>query len=101
MIDIKQLNSSDNDFWPQLEAILAWESVSDNAIGETVKNILTQVKSKGDDAVLEFTRRFDRAERHVFVDYSVVNQSVDLRLQEMWKDRDLAKPREPCERAVS
>jgi len=60
MIEIKQLNFDDNDFWSQLEAVLAWEAVSDAAIGDTVKTILSDVKTKGDEAVLEYSRRFDR-----------------------------------------
>ncbi len=60
MIDIKQLNFDDSDFWGQLEAVLAWEAVSDAAIGDTVKAILFDVKTKGDEAVLEYSRRFDR-----------------------------------------
>jgi histidinol dehydrogenase len=60
MIDIKQLNFDDSDFWPQLEAVLAWEAVSDATISDTVKNILADVKTNGDKAVLEYSRRFDR-----------------------------------------
>jgi histidinol dehydrogenase len=60
MIDIKQLDFDDSDFWPQLEAVLAWEASSDAAIGDTVKAILLDVKTKGDEAVLEYSRRFDR-----------------------------------------
>lgn len=60
MIEIKQLNFDDSDFWAQLEAVLAWEAVSDAAIGDTVKTILSDVKTKGDEAVLEYSRRFDR-----------------------------------------
>jgi len=60
MIDIKQLNFDDSDFWAQLEAVLAWEAVSDAAIGDTVKAILADVKANGDEAVLEYSRRFDR-----------------------------------------
>jgi len=60
MVDLKQINSTDNDFWQQLEALLAWESVSDSVVTDTVRDILTQVKQKGDSAVLEYSRRFDR-----------------------------------------
>lgn len=60
MINIKQLNFEDSDFWPQLEEVLAWEAVSDAAIGDTVKAILSDVKTKGDKALLEYSRRFDR-----------------------------------------
>ncbi|KKN28279.1 hypothetical protein LCGC14_0855870 [marine sediment metagenome] len=60
MIDIKQLDFDDSDFWPQLEAVLAWEAVSDATISDTVKHILADVKNNGDKAVLEYSQRFDR-----------------------------------------
>lgn len=60
MINIKQLNSSESDFQQQLDKLLAWESVSDTAVTETVKEILAEVKSKGDQAVIDYSCRFDR-----------------------------------------
>ena len=60
MIKIKQLNSVDNDFQERLDALLAWESVSDTAVTDTVKEILAAVKTKGDAAVIEYSCRFDR-----------------------------------------
>jgi len=60
MIEVKQLKSSDSDFQQRLDKLLAWESVSDSAVEQTVKDILTQVKSKGDEAVIDYSCRFDR-----------------------------------------
>jgi len=60
MIEFTQLVSSDNGFQQDLEALLAWESVSDEAVETTVKNILADVKSQGDAAVIEYSCRFDR-----------------------------------------
>jgi histidinol dehydrogenase len=60
MTDIKQLNSKDSDFWNQLEGLLAWESVADDSVQNTVKEILTNVRRRGDAAVVEYTNRFDR-----------------------------------------
>jgi len=59
-MDIKRLNSADSDFQSQLDDLLAWESVSDDAVFNTVKNILADVRSRGDLAVLEYTKKFDR-----------------------------------------
>ena len=59
-MDIKRLKTSDVDFWPELKAMLEWESVSDQAVFETVNQILADVKIRGDAAVLEYTNRFDR-----------------------------------------
>ena len=60
MINIKQLNSSDSDFQQRLDALLAWESVSDEAVSDTVKEILADVKKNGDQAVIDYSCRFDR-----------------------------------------
>jgi histidinol dehydrogenase len=71
MVEIKQLNSIDNNFWQQLEMVLAWDAASDTAVADTVKNILTQVKTEGDRAVLEFSRRFDRVEAQSMADLEI------------------------------
>ena len=59
-MDIKRLNSADSEFQSQLDALLAWESVSDDAVFNTVKNILADVRKDGDAAVIEYTNKFDR-----------------------------------------
>ncbi|MFQ5468826.1 MAG: histidinol dehydrogenase [Gammaproteobacteria bacterium] len=60
MINIQKLRSSDAGFWPALKGLLAWESVSDTDVNDTVKNILSDVRERGDQAVVEYTNRFDR-----------------------------------------
>jgi histidinol dehydrogenase len=40
--------------------LLAWESVSDAAVFQTVTDILNDLRKRGDAAVLEYTTRFDR-----------------------------------------
>ncbi len=60
MVNIKRLNASDENFAEQLEALLAWESVSDDAVFNAVKDIIQSVRHRGDEAVIEFTNRFDR-----------------------------------------
>ncbi|MDS4031088.1 MAG: histidinol dehydrogenase [Candidatus Contendobacter sp.] len=62
MLDIQRLNTADADFWPRLEALTAWEGVADEAVTTTVREILAQVRARGDDALLEYTHRFDRLE---------------------------------------
>jgi histidinol dehydrogenase len=59
-MDIKRLNSSDTDFYAQLDSLLAWEQGSDSQVEQTVGDIISAIRSRGDDALLEFTNRFDR-----------------------------------------
>lgn len=59
---MKWLNSSAADFWQTMDQLLAWESVSDDAVVNTVKTILSDVRTDGDDALVRYTNRFDRRE---------------------------------------
>jgi histidinol dehydrogenase len=59
MVDITRLNIAQGDFWPRLEQLLAWEGVADKAVMETVHEIISTIRSRGDAALLEYTQRFD------------------------------------------
>ncbi|MEE9444465.1 MAG: histidinol dehydrogenase [Cocleimonas sp.] len=56
---IQNLKTSDTDFWSKLDALLAWDSVSDQGVFDTVNGILQDVKARGDLAVIEYTNKFD------------------------------------------
>ncbi|KKN60797.1 hypothetical protein LCGC14_0528330 [marine sediment metagenome] len=71
MIEIKQLDASQADFWPALETILAWEGVSDEKVTDIVKEILSAVKTNGDEAVLEYSRRFDHVNAETMADLEI------------------------------
>jgi histidinol dehydrogenase len=60
MVELKRLTTEADDFQQQLEAVLAWDASSDVAVVDTVRAILADVKDRGDEAVLEYSRRFDR-----------------------------------------
>ncbi|WP_377702535.1 histidinol dehydrogenase [Pseudoduganella sp. UC29_71] len=59
-IRIRKLDSSAADFKPTLDALLAFEASTDDAIETAVAKILADVKVRGNAAVLEYTNRFDR-----------------------------------------
>ena len=60
MFEVTRLNFQQDDFWSELSTLLAWEGVSDAAVTDTVRNILADVKQRGDDAVVEYSQKFDR-----------------------------------------
>ncbi|UCF75639.1 MAG: histidinol dehydrogenase [Betaproteobacteria bacterium] len=62
MTTIRRLRSNQPDFDAQLRALLAFESAQDASIESTVAEILDDVKTRGDAALLDYTRRFDRLE---------------------------------------
>lgn len=59
---INRLNADDADFNQRLDQLLAWEGVSDQAVNDSVQTILADVRKRGDEAVMEYTNRFDRTE---------------------------------------
>ena len=61
MIQIRRLATTQPDFEARLAELLAFEIVHDPKVEADVAAILADVKARGDAAVLEYTRRFDRA----------------------------------------
>ena len=59
-VAIRQLDSTAADFSAQLMAVLAFEASEDDAIERAVAGILADVKERGDAAVLDYTKKFDR-----------------------------------------
>jgi len=62
MIGIARLSTRDADFDTRLAGLLAFENTQDQGVEDTVAAILREVKARGDDAVLEYTRKFDQLE---------------------------------------
>ena len=59
-LNIREFSSCSDGFRNELDTLLAWDSVSDATVHTTVADIVEHVRLKGDDAVIEFTNRFDR-----------------------------------------
>ncbi|WP_168014336.1 histidinol dehydrogenase [Halomonas salinarum] len=59
-LDISRLSTQAADFDARLDALLAWEGVSDAEVQSRVDEILRGVRERGDAALVEYTNRFDR-----------------------------------------
>lgn len=57
---LRRLHSAQPDFHERLDQLLAWDASSHSAVEDAVKTILDDVRSRGDAAVLDYTRRFDQ-----------------------------------------
>ncbi|EHQ51386.1 bifunctional histidinal dehydrogenase/ histidinol dehydrogenase [Ectothiorhodospira sp. PHS-1] len=80
MPQINRLDSRQADFRARLDQLLAWESVSDEAVFTTVRDILTDVRHRGDAAVLEYTARFDRLEKTAVAELEISRDRLDQAL---------------------
>jgi len=60
MITIRRLSTAQRDFEAQFSGLLAFEAAQDPKVDADVAAILADVKARGDAAVLEYSRRYDR-----------------------------------------
>jgi histidinol dehydrogenase len=81
MADIRKLSTTDVDFDAQLEQLLAWESVSDDAVNDVVKQVIADIRSRGDLALMDFTSRFDGWEAKAPSDLAIPVE----RLKQAWE----------------
>lgn len=86
-MNLTKLTTQDADFQQQLDAVLAWDASSDQAVVETVKSILDDVKSRGDDAVLDYSRRFDRIEADTLADLELPLSRAQAALESIPADQ--------------
>ncbi|MCD9457534.1 histidinol dehydrogenase [Marinibactrum halimedae] len=53
------MSAAHPNFDQELDQLLAWEAVSDASVAAVVSEVLAAVRIEGDQALLEYTRRFD------------------------------------------
>ena len=80
-VAISKLNASDEGFDQTLEKLIAWDMVSDTAVEETVSGILRQVRTEGDQALIELTNRFDRRQVETISRLSVSAEQLQEALE--------------------
>ncbi|MBK1617699.1 histidinol dehydrogenase [Lamprobacter modestohalophilus] len=56
---IARLSTTDADFDARLDALLAWESVSDAGVKQIVETVIADIRQRGDAALIDYTARFD------------------------------------------
>ena len=56
---MKTLNYKNPNFKSQLDTLLDWDSVSNQQVQKTVKQVLQEVKTQGDRAILHYSNKFD------------------------------------------
>lgn len=95
MAQIRRLDTSDDDFRTQLDALLAWESVSDAAVNTVVLDVIAQIRERGDAALMDFTQRFDRWQANSASDLEIPLAS----LADAW-ERLSAEQRDALEHAA-
>lgn len=80
---IRRLSTAYNTFDADLKALLAFETAQDDSVDVVVANILKDVKSRGDAAVLEYTNRFDKTSASHLSDLEISQAELQAALNSL------------------
>ncbi|CAB1277233.1 histidinol dehydrogenase [Candidatus Nitrosacidococcus tergens] len=90
MANISRLKIDQADFWKVLEQKLAWNSVADENIVSIVQDIVREVRSKKDKALLEYTYKFDHVTASSVADLEVPMDTIEASLSALPIDQQEA-----------
>ena len=76
-MNIKRLTTTQADYQEQMDTLLAWEGVSDDQVNSTVKDILKNIRLRGDDALVEYTNKFDRVNVSSMKDLTFTKEQIE------------------------
>ncbi|WP_304639580.1 histidinol dehydrogenase [Pseudomonas sp.] len=89
-LKIARLNVNQADFNHHLDALLAWEGVSDKAVNERVEEIIAAVRQRGDAAVVEYTGRFDGLDVRSMAELTLDQSRLELALERITPEQRVA-----------
>jgi histidinol dehydrogenase len=76
----RRLSSRSPGFDGELAALTRYEAVGDEAVESSVRAIIKDVRGRGDQAVLELTRRFDRVDAHAPSELEIPRAALEAAL---------------------
>ena len=82
-----RLDSASSDFSSQLQSLLAWESVSNDAVQQQVESIISEVCKNKDRAVIDYTCQFDRREVTSIDELSISQERLQQALARIGSDQ--------------
>ncbi len=78
-----RLDTQDSGFEAGLKNLLAFEEARDPGLEETVSSILHEVGKRGDEALLEYTNRFDRLNAKSMEELDLPRERLDKALENL------------------
>lgn len=79
-LSITRLDAGAPDFAAELARLLHWDVSEDDGVNRIVRDLLADVRARGDAAVLEATRRLDRVQAKALADLEVPAAELDAAL---------------------
>ncbi len=87
---LRRLSSREAGFDAALAALTRYDAAQDDSVEATVRAIVAEVRARGDAALLEYTRRFDRAQAESVAALEVPRAELDAALAGLPAARALA-----------
>jgi histidinol dehydrogenase len=79
----RRLATRDAGFDAALAALTRYEAAQDDAVETTVRDIIAEVRARGDAALLEFTRRFDGVDVASVAELEIPRAALDAALRSL------------------
>ncbi len=89
-MEIRRLSTQEASFDASLKALLAFETAQDDSVDQVVANILKDVKTRGDAAVLEYTNRFDKTNASSIAELEIGKTELQAALDGLPSEQRLA-----------
>lgn len=86
-MDIRRLSTKDQGFDAALKSLLAFETAQDDRVDTVVADILKDVKTRGDAAVLEYTNRFDNTTANSLTELEISQAELQAALKNLPTDQ--------------
>ena len=77
---LRRLSTADAGFDAELERLTRYEAAQDEAVETVVRAIIADVRKRGDAAVLEYTRKFDRLQARTMAELEVPRVKLEAAL---------------------
>ena len=78
---LNRLDTQDADFSLRLRKLAGHDASQDESVEATVRSIVAAIRERGDEALLEYTRQFDRVEASSMADLEIGREELDRALR--------------------
>ena len=89
-MDIKRLSSKDPGFSKSLDQLLLWDVSEDSSVEKVTRDVIADIRQRGDDALLEYTAKFDRLDVTSGADLQISQEDCHSALERITNEDRLA-----------
>ena len=87
MLSIARLSTADPDFDARFSALVAFESAQDDSVDNAVALIISDVRRRGDAALMDYTKKFDRVSVSSAQELEIPASALRLALESISMDQ--------------